>query len=236
MIITAHQPLYLPWLGFFDKIIKSDVLCILDEVQFSDGDFIHRNKIRSNTGPFWITLPIDKKNHLQKKISEIEITQHDWYLAHLDYVAAFYKNSTHFDEIYPLIYNILEKTNTLNLAQNNTSIIRELMKLLGIKTEVILLSELGIISRKNQLILDICKHLNATKYISGIRGKDYLDVESFRALNVEIQLQEYLPPIYKQKFEPFIPGLSIIDLLLNEGRNSSEILRETAKSKYRRLK
>ena len=93
MILTAHQPLYMPWLGFFHKAILADAICILDDVQFADGDYINRNKIKSIHGSKWLTVPVNKKNHLNRKISEIEIINGEWQNRHLSLLKQSYSKA-----------------------------------------------------------------------------------------------------------------------------------------------
>ena len=101
MILSAHQPAYLPWLGYFDKIIKSDVFVFLDTVQFEKNSFINRNKIKTPQGSVWLTVPVKLKGHLDVPLLKIEIDHKiNWQKNHLKSIYLNYKKAPHYKEGY----------------------------------------------------------------------------------------------------------------------------------------
>lgn len=216
MIVTAHQPAYLPWLGYFEKISRSDIYVFLDEVQFEKNSYINRNKIKTPQGASWLTIPIINKNHTSKTMLDLEIKQEsNWQRKHWNAILLNYKKAPYFDEIMKGIEPFYKKEYKYLIDICYEYMIFWLKKL-EIKTPNIRFSSLKIKTKKSQMILDICKALNADTYISGRFGKGYLEEEKFRAAGIEIVYQDYVPREYPQLWdEKFLPGLSILDFMMN---------------------
>ena len=107
MIVTIHQPNYLPWIGFFNKVLLSDVYVVYDDVQFPRSkEFGNRNKIKTNNGSLWLTLPVIGKSEF-RNFNKIEINQNGWEKNHLSQIINFYKKSPFFDLYYLDIEKIL---------------------------------------------------------------------------------------------------------------------------------
>lgn len=224
MILTAHQPLYLPWLGFFHKAILADKICILDDVQFSDGDFINRNRIRGANGPQWLTVPIEKRNHLQKTIKEIKIVDDGWQRRHLAALRHAYARAPFFQDHVGELESLLLQKKWDFLLDLNLSFLEYAFRQLDITTQMVLSSSLAISERKSDLILSICQKLGAKSYISGENGLDYLNLSTFSASGVNVLVQNYRSPRYNQLGDEFISNLSFLDVLFNMGSRSREII------------
>lgn len=214
MILSAHQPAYLPWLGYFDKIIRSDVFVILDNVQYEKNSFVNRNKIKSSNGAIWLTIPVKTKGHLDSTLAETQIdNSFNWKRKHLNAIYLNYKKAPRFTSLYTELeksYNI-ETEFLIDLCLKN---LRFWMKEIGIFTNIVRLSELPINTKKSELVADICNYFKATHYISGALGKDYLEQECFK-MPIEIEFQDYQHPVYPQLWGSFIPNLSIVDFAMN---------------------
>lgn len=223
--VSIHQPGYLPWLGYFEKIASADMHVFLDTVQFEKNSFDNRNRIRSHTGSIWLTVPVITRgkfgeNYLNE--AELDVKQpwqnKHWKTLSLNYAKApyFSKYADFFEETYNNEWKTLLKLN-LHLT-------RYLLNQLGINTELVMASELAVDGKKSDLVLNICKKLEATTYLSGALGKDYLEIENFENNDIEVVFQQYLHPEYKQMFPGFVSHLSIVDLLFNHGPESLNIL------------
>lgn len=215
MILSIHQPAYMPWLGYFDKIARSDVFVYLDTVQFEKNSFINRNQIKTLNGPQWLTIPVKTKGHTSATLLTTQIDdQQPWRKKHLKAIALSYSKSPFFESLYPE----LEK-----LILYDTSLLAELcwhqlnfwLNDLGIGTRVIRASELDIDSQKSDLVLDICSQLGCTTYLSGVLGRQYLVERDFDERNIAIAYQDYKHPTYSQLGKDFTPYLSILDYRLN---------------------
>ncbi|MBU2540561.1 MAG: WbqC family protein [Candidatus Omnitrophica bacterium] len=225
MIISVHQPQYLPWLGFFDKIDRSDCFVFLDNVQYKKREFQNRNKIRTKDSWIWLTVPVITKGLYTQKINEVEIDNDlDWSNDHLKSIKFNYSRAQFF-KVYFEFFQKLYSKKWQRLADLNVFIIKEMLLSLGIRKDIYFESELGIISEKSCRIIDICKRLNADTYFSGEGGRDYLDEKQFEKNSIKLVYQDFAHPEYGQCYGSFVSNMSIIDLLFNQGKNSLEILR-----------
>ena len=224
MILTAHQPVYLPWLGLFHKIAISDAFCYFNDVQYQVKDYNSRNKIKTANGAIWLTVPVLTKGYREKKIKEIEINNSiDWRKKHWKSIYLNYKKAPYFNKY----ANFLEETYKREwryLVDLNEEMLKWFLEQLGIKVDYFKASELNFQSYKSELVLDMCKKLRADSYIFGALGKDYAQEENFVKNGVKIYFQDYKHPIYPQLYGEFMPYMSIIDLLFNCGENSLAIL------------
>ncbi len=222
MILTIHQPMYLPYPGIFNKMENADIFVFLDDVQYSDGYYYNRNRIKTQRGALMLTVPLLKS--LGQKLNEIRIaTNIKWQKKHLKSIYANYSKADYFSsyiDFFEEIYNMQwEKLHNLNMK---TMIY--IMEALDINTQFYLSSEPKCESTGTQRIIDTCKALDADTYLSGIGGTDYLDQKLFKKNNIKLEFQRYAPKEYKQLWGDFIPNLSIIDLLFNLGDRAKEFI------------
>ncbi len=224
MILTAHQPVYLPWLGLFHKIALADLFCYFDIVQYQKKDYNNRNKIKTKNGELWLSVPVQSKNHLEKNVSEILIIQDEWVKKHIKSIELNYKKTPFFDLYFPRIKSILINESEKSLGWLNFQLLEYFLACLDINTPVVKASDYNFKGRGSDLVLDMCIELGADKYIFGEQGKNYADIGSFKEAGIEVYFQKYKHPIYKQVGWGFIPYMSIIDLLFNKGNESFKIL------------
>ncbi len=220
--MTIHQPEHIPWLGFFHKLNAADVYVVLDNVCFRKNYFQNRNKIKTARGWQWITVPVH--HSLATLIKDISITSDSkWKKNWLGSVSLNYRKAPYFNNYYEEIERVINGASN-NLSQLNISLLKLLCNFLGIDTEFMLASKLSVKGRGSELILNLCKEFKADTYLSGISGKDYLQKEQFQKSGIKIEFQEFHHPIYKQMQEPFMPCMSVIDLLFNYGNESLNII------------
>ena len=224
MILSAHQPVYLPWLGLFHKIAVADAFVSFNQVQYLPKDWNNRNRIKTAAGPQWLTVPVLRKGYLEKCISEIEINNGvPWRRKHWRSLEANYRASPHFDD-YAAFFEGVYAQDWQYLAELNETMLRWFVQTLGIDTHLLNAAEFDFQGRKSDLVLDMCKRLDADVYVFGALGRDYAVVEDFEAAGVRAVFQEYVHPRYPQLHGEFVPYLSIVDLLFNCGPESLEIL------------
>ncbi|TXT55796.1 MAG: hypothetical protein BAJATHORv1_30179 [Candidatus Thorarchaeota archaeon] len=216
MKIAVHQPNFLPYLGYFDKARQVDIFVIFDDVQFTPRGYTNRNKIKKPNGTIWLTVPITGDR--MAPINEIRIADHvEWQEKHLKTLKHMYGKSDYYEIIIPRFQEIYDKGYTY-LAEFNIDLLELCFELLGITTKMVFSSNLDIIAEDgNQRILKICKKLEADKYLSGESGRDYLELSSFQESGISVEFLDFSHPVYEQQFGDFIPNLSIIDYLMNEG-------------------
>jgi hypothetical protein len=223
-IITAHQPAYLPWLGFFHKAALADTFVSLNAVQFEKNSFINRNKLKTANGEAWLTIPVEMKDHLQKKISEIRIDRkQNWRNKHWNFIFLNYKKANHFDK-YADTLQTFYKTDVELLIDFIEPLSNFLFQELQITNEKLNLSALPINSTKQDLILDLCTYTNANAFVFGTLGKDYAMESAFREKNISIYFQEYKHPSYTQLWGEFKPYMSALDALFHLGAEQTKAL------------
>lgn len=232
MIISAHQPEYLPYLGFFYKMAKADKFVLVDHVQFFDGSFQNRNRIRTasaSSGWLWLTVPVITSKKGYQKINEVQIDNSvPWARQHWKTIYFNYKKTPFFDT-YSDFFEELYSKKWQKISDLNESIILYLKESLGIKTPIIKSSEFDLKGHKTDLIVELCKELKADTYLSGPGltaegGKHYIEEEKLKKNDIELVFSEFKHPVYSQRFVPFLEKMSAVDLLFNHGPKSLEII------------
>lgn len=231
MIISISQPGYIPWLGYFDRIAKSDIHIVLDHVQYEKNSMVPRNKIRTPEGWNWITVPLRTKGKFgQLAIRDLQINQQvPWEKKHWKTLEANYARSPFFD-VYRSFFYELYQTRWTNFLPLVARINAYLLETLGIETRFMFSSELDPQKRKGELVLELCQKVGATTYISGPFGRDYLDFSAFNEAGIKVVFHDYPHPKYCQTFDGFEPYMSIVDLLFNYGPKSINILESPIRS------
>ena len=229
MIVSISQPAYLPWLGYFDRINKSDLAIVLDHVQIERRGVTHRNKILGQHGSIWLTVPIDKKGNFTSSINTITINQGvKWKNKHKETIRQCYSKVACFKDYFDDIASFYEQEwvllNDLLMETSNY-----LLQTLKITTPLQYSTEMNVSGTKSDLILNLCKEVGASKYISGPFGREYLNRKVFDKANIEVLFHDYKYPRYDQSTSEFIPKLSILDLLFRYGHDSLSILSEQQK-------
>lgn len=228
MIVAAHQPQYLPWLGYFDKIARCDAFVILDSVQYKEREFQNRNRIRTKDGPLWLTVPVVSKGLGRQPIGNVRIdTAASWQRNHLLSLKAAYGHAPFFKNHLPFLEDVYARAWD-RLSDLNFHIIEYILKEFGIAKPVFFESRIGTCQTKTCRLIEICAKLGADTYLSGAGGKDYLEEGLFPEAGIRLTYQEFAHPRYRQQFmkdsADFLPYLSAVDLLFNEGPRSREIL------------
>lgn len=222
MKIAIHQPEHMPWLGFFHKVAQADVFIVLDNVQFSKNYYQNRNKARTADGWAWFTVPV--KRRLETLLCDVTISEDArWQQKWWNTIFLSYKRSPFFEEYGGRLKDVFEKRYT-KLADLNMALLNLLSGMLGIRTTFLFASCMAVKGTGSDLILDICKKSGADIYLSGISGKEYLKLDDFKNEGIAVEFQEFHHPIYKQRYEPFLPCMSVIDLIFNHGEESMGII------------
>ena len=141
MILTAHQPVYLPWLGLFHKIAIADTFCFFDIPQYQKKDFNNRNKIKTNDGELWLSVPVESKNHYEKGVGEIKIIQNGWQRKHIKTIQLQYKKAPYFKKYSDEIFFLIENSSRDSLGDLNLELLKCLLSILGINTPVVIASD-----------------------------------------------------------------------------------------------
>ena len=229
MIISVHQPQYIPWLGYFDKIDKSDCFVFLDTVQYKKREFQNRNRLRTKDSWIWLTVPVKTKGVSYQRICDVLIdNDRDWAQEHTKSLQSWYGSSAYFKEYFPFFEAVYEKK-WERLVDLNIHIIEYILGVLKINTRILLESEIGTTKKSTERIIEICHKLKADVYLSGTGGRNYLKEELFVKEQIELRYQDFVHPKYEQQFmtqrHPFEPYMSVLDLLFNAGPKSMDVIR-----------
>ena len=226
MIISIHQPAYIPWLGYFDKIARSAIFVYLDTVQYEKNSFINRNQVKTAQGITWLTIPVKSKGHTKGSLltTGIDYSQ-PWQSKHLKTIEMNYKKAPFFAKNFPKLEQITMNP-AFSLAEFSLQQLLFWLSEFDIRTKVVRASDLPVHSTKSDLVLDLCKHLGAKRYISGMLGRNYLNENAFEESGVKIEYQNFVPSVYPQLWGDFVPCLSILDYWMNCGSTLNFDLKE----------
>lgn len=225
MTLTAHQPGYLPWLGLFHKMALADRFVVFDGVQYEPKGFDNRNRVRTDDGWAWLTVPVQRKGHREIAIEDISIDNRSpWQRKHWKTISLTYGKAPFFDEYGHFLEDVYAKSWD-KLVDLNEHLLRGLVAQIGLQVPIIRASDLGLNGSGSDRVLDMCLKTGSDTYIFGEHGRSYADLDSFVEAKVEVFFQDYIHPTYTQIHgDPFVPNLSVIDLLFNHGPDSLDII------------
>ena len=229
MIVTIHQPHYLPWLGYLHRIARADLFVVLDHVQFERGNYQNRTMVRINGEPRWLTAPVVQRSQQERivdKLLDNRLAGPRWWAStHFLTLRHAYREAGYLSAYAAELRGIYE-TRFERLAQLNAALLDFLRDAFGIRTPLVRSSQLAPEGAKSDLILDICRRVGADTLLVGMGGsRDYLDRDAFARAGVKLAFQQFTHPVYPQcGAQPFVKGLSAIDMLLNCGPGSARLL------------
>ena len=227
MIVTIHQPEYLPYIGFFERLAETDIFVILDDVGYQKNGFINRNKIKTAKGSKWITAPVIGRSPNLKIIEVLIDNSQNWAGSQWGSIVSAYSKAPYFQE-YSDFFKKTFENKWDRICDLDIYLIENINKVLGFKFKMIKSSDLKVQGASTERLINICKELEADQYLSG-PGTDKghgVEKQAFEKQGIKVKIKEFSNPQYKQQFssQGFLPYMSIIDLLFNEGLNSQKIL------------
>lgn len=231
IILAGHQPNFLPYLGFFDKVLQSDVFILVDHIQYEKKGWQNRNRVRTahgRDGWTWLTVPVYSSGRYTQAIIDVEIcNQEDWGKKMWDTIYYAYKKTPCFDEYADYFEYVLTKEKWEKLVHLNMDIIKFLMGAFYIEKPMVRSSDYEFKGVKNQLLIEMTEALDCDTYMSGWGpgAKRYVDERKFEAAGLKHIYRAFEHPEYRQMFKPFVPYMAAIDLLFNYGEEAGEILR-----------
>jgi hypothetical protein len=225
VILATHQPIFLPWPGFFYKTAHSDCLVLLDDVQFPRGrSFINRNRLKNEDGELWLTVPVLKKGRGLQSIRRVEIHgELAWRRKHLESIRQNYVRAPYFANYFHAVETLYERGHSL-LVDLNNDLITFLLDALSSRTEVLKQSDLGVVGRGTDLHIRICESVGADRLLVFPMVQKHIDLAKMSEHGIEVVHADFHPPVYPQLRGDFIYNLSTLDLLMNCGPKSAEII------------
>ncbi len=219
MILSVHQPNFIPWIGYFHKIACSDIFILLDQVQYPRGKSVaNRNKIKTINGVVELVVPISKPKGNEGKINynELSFADPQWYVKILKTIYYSYSKSPYFTEVYVWIEHLFQMT---NFCEMNIRFIEELTLKLKLNTIIKKQSEFNLDTalKNNDLIIALCQINQATEYLSGTGAKAYNDQEMYNSNSIKLSYTNFKHPVYQQLYGEFESNLFILDVLFNLG-------------------
>lgn len=222
--VAAIQSSFIPWRGYFDFIANVDLFVFLDDVQYTVRDWRNRNKIKTQMGVEWLTVPVIH-DHRSQLVTETRICYDvPWEKKHRGAWSANYRAAQYFYEVMQLVGN-LEKTQDSTISEFNIRLTRRICEYLEIKTPMILSSELSLQGSKTERLIDLLRKLNATTYLSGPSADAYLDKHLFRQNGIRLEYKSYDYAPYPQLWGDFIGEVTVLDLIANCGPDAKNLIR-----------
>lgn len=217
------QPGYLPWVGFFQQMLCSDVFILYDDVQFDKHGWRNRNRIKGPNGPVWLTVPVLTKGMGRPLVKEIRINgnQGNWRKKHLGTIRQHYVKAPHFQPYFSELEELMMNENWESLLELDHALILLMARWLDLQPNLVLSSSLGVSHPDaTQRLVKLLQAVEADVFYEGASGRDYLDLASFGRHGIELVFQDFQPAAYPQQYEGFEPYLSALDLVLNCGPQS----------------
>ena len=220
------QPSYIPWLGYFEQMFRSDSFVYLDDVQYTKNDWRNRNRIKNRTGWQWLTVPVTFKFGDSIRDAQIE-SGSLWQRRQLQAIRMSYGRSSFFGLYFGELENILGKSHKF-LVDLDLDMMTWVIERIGLARQIFFSSKIPGLSGDRQLrLVELCSHLGCDRFYEGKSGQNYMDTELFKTHGITVEFQEYAHPYYTQlwlKEQGFISHLSVIDLLFNHGPDSLRII------------
>lgn len=237
--LAIIQPVYLPWLGYFEQMAYVDHFVFYDDVQYTKQDWRNRNQIQGANGPIWLTVPV-RRTALSTLINQVEINNtRPWASKHLKSIYYNYSKAPYFDGVFAMLEEIVAKDWRL-LVDLDLALTQAIAEKLRIAPEMALSSSLprepefadqpvrGIadetVARRNMRIIEICRHFGADVFYVGARAADYIDIAHFARFGISVVFQDYTHPVYPQIAPVFHSHMSVIDLMMNTGPGARDVL------------
>jgi hypothetical protein len=224
--IAIVQSNYIPWKGYFDLIAHVDAFVLYDDAQYTKRDWRNRNRIKTPNGPAWLTIPVEVSGRYEQRIRDVVIAERTWADTHWRTLMLHYRRAASFDDYAAVLERLYQEARSASLSEINEHFLAGICHALGIHTPLRRSNEFEISGDRSERLLSICRQLDATVYVSGPAARDYLDETLFEAHGIAVEWMDYSGYAeYRQLFPPFDHQVSIVDLLLNEGRRSRQFMK-----------
>ena len=224
MRVAIHQPQYLPWLGYLDKLDRSDVFVLLDTVQFKKNEWQNRNRIRTAQGWQYLTVPV--LHEFTQRLDQVRInSQSDWQRKHMQALETHYGKAPHYRRYEP-VFRELYALDWERLTPLNEAVLAVLTDAFGIRTPIVKASQYEAREEQTGRLVDLCKAVKADCYLAGAGGRGYMSLKEFEEAGIAVEFQDFASPEYAQVYRPFVAGLSAVDLLFNCGGEGFQRVRD----------
>jgi len=223
ILVAGHQPHYLPWIGYFNKIEQSSQFCLVDSVQFTKKWFQNRNKIRTKSGEVWLTVPVKTHDRFEQPIADVLIDNATpWRRKHWRTIELAYKDAPFFKPYADFFIDVYATLMARGAFPDDHPLCLGMPGMHGNYTAVTAM-------QKTDLLIDICQKTGADGYLSGTGGaKSYVQLEKFEEAGLLHEFQQFTHPVYPQIHGGFVPRMAILDLLFNVGPDAERLVKEAS--------
>jgi len=227
-VICIHQPDFVPYIGFFHRLLLSDHFIFLDNAQFIKGGWQNRDRVKSKNGPVWLTLSINKK--FPQQINEVTLSEKsEWIDDNLNLLRDCYQRARYFDEVFPQIEAIYRRQHQ-KMIDLNLAMFELAFDYFDISLPVSYASQYPVASTSNARLVSLVNAVGGDTYLTGTGSREYLDEALFKGADIDVQWQQFKHPVYPQLHGAFAPMLSCLDVFFNCGRESAAVLRTSLES------
>ena len=229
--VAILQSNYIPWKGYFDLIRAVDLFIILDDAQFTKNDWRNRNRIKTEAGPRWLTIPVATAEKLGQRIEDTRVAQprgtKSWSDAHWSSLRQSYARAPHFATFGPPVRDLLNSlADEPMLSRINVTLLRGLCDMMGIHTPMIFSRDLAVSGRRGERVLALCQAAGATHYLSGPAARAYIEPRMFSDAGIELAFADYTGYLeYPQLHGAFEHAVSVLDLLFNVGPDAQAYMK-----------
>jgi len=224
--IAIVQSSYIPWKGYFDLIRSVDAFLLLDNVQFTRRDWRSRNRIKTRQGLAWLSIPVHTHGRYTQLIQDTTTSDPDWGRRHWRTIRANYAKAPYFDRYADRLAALYEHS-SMRLSEINHAFITAICESLGITTPITWSSAFDTRDTPSERLIDLCRAVGGTEYLSGPSARDYLDVAALEAAGIAVQFADYSGyPEYSQPHGPFEHYVSVLDLLFCTGPRALEFMKK----------
>lgn len=225
-VVCIHQPDFLPYLGFFHRLLSSDVFVYLDDVQFlrKGSGWHNRDRIKTAAGERWLTLSV-REGRLHRQIREVALSDTEpWRERHLNVLRENYRKAPFFRAYFPAI-EALYRADATMMVDFNVRLLRFFYEVFELRVAEVFSSGLAVAGSSNEKLINVIRAVGGTHYLSGTGARAYLDERLFAAAGIVVRWQRFAHPVYPQLHGPFVPNLSCVDALFNYGPAVKDLLR-----------
>ena len=227
--VAIVQSNYIPWKGYFDLIGWCDEFILFDDVQYTKRDWRNRNLIKTQNGLLWLTMPVEVKGKFTQRIcdSVISLENKNWASKHLSSIEQNYAKAKYFQQYHSWLRDLYARAESERfLSKINHAFLIAICEILEIKTKITWSMDYGVIDGKNERLMDLCRKSGANEYLSGPAAKEYMDTTLFSDQGIKVIFADYSNyPEYTQLHPPFQHGVTVMDLIFNEGPKAREFMK-----------
>ncbi len=224
--VAILQSNYIPWKGYFDMIAAVDEFILYDDVQFTKNDWRNRNKIKTRDGLQWLTIPVF--HTLDDLIRDVKVSQPNWRGKHWKTIQQNYRKASAFGIAGEFLADLYARAESPFISEINHLFIVEICRFLGITTAITRSSDYQYGGDRSARVLSLCQAAGAASYLSGPAAQAYLDLGLFKSAGVAVEWMDYSGyPSYPQLYGEFDHGVSIVDLMMNAGREAPSLMKHT---------